>query len=121
MRSRLLFGVTLGLLLAPVTGSADAHGATVPDEPRLDGVTAAEEARVGTIRGRVIDAQSGQPLATAQVVVVAAALPVGVNPYLIATRFGTGQELASNTMTVSTALAAFTTGFWLLVAQWVFV
>ena len=61
------------------------------------------------------------PPLTAQVVVIAAALPVGVNPYLIATRFGTGQELASNTMTVSTALAAITMGFWLFVAQLVFV
>jgi malonate transporter len=60
------------------------------------------------------------PPLTAQIVVVAAALPVGVNPYLIATRFGTGQNLAGNTMTASTALAAFTVTFWLFVAQSVF-
>lgn len=59
------------------------------------------------------------PLA-AQVVVVAAAMPTGVNPYLIASRFGTGQVLASNTMTISTAAAAVTTLFWLGVAQAVF-
>lgn len=62
----------------------------------------------------------GLPPLAAQVLVVAASLPTGVNPYLIATRFGTGQMLASNTMTISTALAALTTGFWLAVAQLVF-
>lgn len=63
---------------------------------------------------------AGLPPLTAQVMVVAASLPTGVNPYLIATRFGTGQMLASNTMTISTALAVLTTGFWLAVAQRVF-
>lgn len=62
----------------------------------------------------------GLPPLTATVMVVAASMPTGVNPYLIATRFGTGQVLASNTMTVSTILAALTTGFWLAVAQRVF-
>lgn len=63
---------------------------------------------------------AGLPPLTAKVVVVAASLPTGVNPYLIASRFGTGQMLASNTMTISTAAAALTTGFWLTVAQAVF-
>jgi malonate transporter len=62
----------------------------------------------------------GLPPLTAQVVVVVAAMPTGVNPYLIASRFGTGQMLASNTMTISTAAAAVTTVFWLAVAQAVF-
>lgn len=62
----------------------------------------------------------GLPPLAAQVLVVAAAMPTGVNPYLIATRFGTGQVLASNTTTISTPLAALTTGFWLAVAQRVF-
>src|SRR5690606_7286705 len=62
----------------------------------------------------------GLPPLTAKVMVAAAAMPTGVNPYLIATRFGTGQVIASNTMTISTALAVLTTGFWLLVAEAVF-
>ncbi|WEX11452.1 AEC family transporter [Chelativorans sp. AA-79] len=57
---------------------------------------------------------------SAKVVVAAASLPIGVNPYLIATRFGTGQALASNSMSISTALAFFTTAFWLAVAEWAF-
>jgi malonate transporter and related proteins len=60
-----------------------------------------------------------QPLA-ATVVVTAAALPAGVNPYLIATRFGTGQALASNVMTVSTLVAAGSSFLWLAVAQRLF-
>lgn len=63
---------------------------------------------------------AGLPPLVAQVAVVAAAMPTGVNPYLIATRFGVGQVLASNTTTISTALAVLTTGFWLTVAQRVF-
>src|SRR5690606_31635173 len=49
---------------------------------------------------------AGLPPLVAMVVVVAASMPTGVNPYLIASRFGTGQVLASNTMTISTLLAA---------------
>jgi predicted permease len=60
------------------------------------------------------------PPLTAKVAVAAAALPSGVNSYLIATQFGTGQALASNQMTIATALAAFTTAFWLTIAVWVF-
>ena len=63
---------------------------------------------------------AGLPPLVATVVVVAASMPTGVNPYLIASRFGTGQVLASNTMTVSTLLAIVTTGFWLALAQSVF-
>jgi hypothetical protein len=62
----------------------------------------------------------GLPPLTAQVTVAAAALPSGVNSYLIAAQFGTGQALASNQMTIATALAAITTAFWLSVAQAVF-
>ncbi|MBS3651822.1 AEC family transporter [Pseudaminobacter sp. 19-2017] len=62
----------------------------------------------------------GLPSLTAKVAVAAAALPSGVNSYLIATQFGTGQALASNQMTIATALAAFTTAFWLTIAVWVF-
>jgi malonate transporter and related proteins len=57
---------------------------------------------------------------SAKVAVVAAALPVGVNPYLIAMRFGTGQALSSNAMSISTACAVATTAFWLAIAEWIF-
>jgi predicted permease len=63
---------------------------------------------------------TGLPAIAATAVVVAAAMPTGVNPYLIATRFGTGQVLATNTMTISTGLAPLTVGLWLAVAQRVF-
>lgn len=62
----------------------------------------------------------GLPPLTAKVAVAAAALPSGVNPYLIASQFRTGQALASNAMTIATALAVVTTSFWLIVAQWAF-
>ncbi len=58
---------------------------------------------------------------TAKVVVAAAALPTGVNAYLIATQFGTGQALASGQMTLATAMAMVTTSFWLAVANAIFV
>jgi predicted permease len=60
------------------------------------------------------------PPLVAKVAVVAAGLPTGVNPYLIASRFGTGQALASNTLTLTTAAAALTTAFWLVVVEAVF-
>ncbi|CAN0652977.1 MULTISPECIES: AEC family transporter [unclassified Nitratireductor] len=62
----------------------------------------------------------GLPAFSAQVAVVAAALPSGVNPYLIASRFGTGQALASNAMTIGTLFAVFTTAFWLSVVHWTY-
>jgi malonate transporter len=62
----------------------------------------------------------GLPPLVAKVAIAAAALPSGVNSYLIASQFGTGQALASNQMTIATALAVFTTAFWLSMAQWVF-
>jgi malonate transporter len=62
----------------------------------------------------------GLPPLTATVAVAAAALPSGVNSYLIATQFGTERALASNQMTIATALAVVTTAFWLTVAQAVF-
>jgi predicted permease len=55
-----------------------------------------------------------QPLALA-VVTMTAASPTGVNAFLIANRFGTGQALASNSMTISTAIAVATTVAWFLV------
>jgi predicted permease len=62
----------------------------------------------------------GLPPQTAKVAVVAAALPSGVNSYLIAVQFGTGQALASNQLTIATAFAVVTTAFWLFVVQHVF-
>jgi predicted permease len=62
----------------------------------------------------------GLPPLTAKVAVVAAALPSGVNPFLIASMFGTGQALASNAMTLATAGAVLTTAFWVFVAQLTF-
>lgn len=59
------------------------------------------------------------PPFVAKIAVAAASLPSGVNPYLVATRFGTGQALASNTMTLATAFAVVSTAFWLAVAQMV--
>ncbi|MCT7375281.1 AEC family transporter [Chelativorans salis] len=63
---------------------------------------------------------TGLPPMSAKVVVAAASLPSGVNPYLIAMRFGTGQALSSNAMSIGTAAAVLTTAFWLSVAEWVF-
>jgi predicted permease len=62
----------------------------------------------------------GLPPFTAKIAVVAAALPAGVNSYLIATRFGTGQALASNSMVMTTAFSALTLTFWVSVATRIF-
>jgi predicted permease len=62
----------------------------------------------------------GLPPLTAKVAVMVAAMPSGVNSYLIAVQFNTGQALASNQMTIATALAALTTTFWLTVVVHVF-
>lgn len=62
----------------------------------------------------------GLPPMTAKVAVAAAALPAGVNSYLIATQFGTGQALASNAMTIGTAAAVLSTALWLAIAQMIF-
>lgn len=62
----------------------------------------------------------GLPELPAKVAVAAASLPTGANPWLIATRFGTGQRLASTSMTISTAIAAVSTGIWLFIADMVF-
>jgi predicted permease len=62
----------------------------------------------------------GLPQLTAKVAVVVAALPSGINSYLIAVQFNTGQALASNQMTIATVCAAVTTALWLAVAGYVF-
>lgn len=63
---------------------------------------------------------AGLPPLAAKVAVVAASMPTGINPYLIATRFGVGRALASNTLTVATAVAVLTSAFWLFVVEAVF-
>ncbi len=55
---------------------------------------------------------SGPAMAAA---VLTAACPTGVNAYLIATRFGTGQAISSNTMLMSTGFGALTTALWVMV------
>lgn len=62
----------------------------------------------------------GLPPLTAKVAVMVAAMPSGVNSYLIAVHFNTGQALASNQMTIATACSALTTAFWLTVVLHVF-
>lgn len=62
----------------------------------------------------------GLPPLPAKVAVAAAGLPSGVNSYLIAMQFGTGQALASNQMTIATACAVVTLAFWLTIATMVF-
>ncbi|MER8368124.1 AEC family transporter [Mesorhizobium sp. M1378] len=62
----------------------------------------------------------GLPPLTAKVAVMVAALPSGINSYLIAVQFNTGQALASNQMTIATACAVVTTAFWLTVVVHVF-
>lgn len=59
----------------------------------------------------------GLPPLTAKVAVMAAALPAGVNPFLIASQFGVGQALASNVTTVATACSALSIALWLIVVQ----
>lgn len=60
------------------------------------------------------------PPLTAKVAVATAALPAGVNSYLIAARFGLGQGLASNAMTIGTAFAVVSAALWLAIAERVF-
>ncbi len=62
----------------------------------------------------------GLPPMTAKVVVTAAALPAGVNSYLLAVQFGTGQGLASSQISIAMACSAVTTGIWLAIAHAVF-
>lgn len=56
----------------------------------------------------------------AHVVIVAAAMPTGINPYLLATRFGTGEAVASNTLLLSTLIGPLTLLFWSFVARALF-
>lgn len=58
------------------------------------------------------------PAVWAKAIVLAAACPTGVNAYLVATRFSTGQALASNSITITTGLAVATVAFWLHAVTW---
>ncbi|MEQ8701862.1 MAG: AEC family transporter [Bauldia litoralis] len=53
-----------------------------------------------------------------KVAVVAAACPTGVNAYLLASRFRTGEALASNTISISTAFAVAIVTLWMTVLEW---
>jgi predicted permease len=59
------------------------------------------------------------PLAVATATLVAAC-PTGVNPFLIAGRFGTGEAIASNVIAISTAAGFISVGIWLAILQWLF-
>jgi predicted permease len=57
------------------------------------------------------------PPVWAKAMVLAAACPTGVNTYLIATRFRTGEALSSNAITLTTVLAVGTVTVWLQVLE----
>jgi predicted permease len=59
------------------------------------------------------------PPVWAKAIVIAAACPTGVNAYLVASRFGTGQALASNAITLTTVLAVVTMSIWLTIVEWI--
>jgi hypothetical protein len=53
----------------------------------------------------------------AKVVVIVAACPSGSNVYVVASRFRTGEALASNTIVLTTALSVVSITFWLAVVE----
>jgi malonate transporter len=57
------------------------------------------------------------PAVWAKVAVIAAACPTGVNAYVVAARFRTGEALSSNAITISTGLAVISTALWLTVVE----
>ncbi len=48
---------------------------------------------------------------------LAGSCPTGVNVFLLSTRLGTGEALASNTLVISTAASVFTVALWLTLLQ----
>ncbi len=54
----------------------------------------------------------------AKALVIGAACPTGVNAWLVAARFRTGEAIASNVITLTTAAAAVTVTVWLHVVEW---
>jgi predicted permease len=59
----------------------------------------------------------GLPPVGVAALTLTAACPTGVNAYLIASRLGTGQALASNTVLISTAAGVATVSLWLALLQ----
>ena len=53
----------------------------------------------------------------AKAIVIAAACPTGVNAFLVATRFGTSQALASAAITLTTGLAVVSVAAWLTLVE----
>ncbi len=58
------------------------------------------------------------PSLWARALVVGAACPTGVNAWLAAARFRTGEAIASNAITLSTAAAVVTVTVWLHIVEW---
>ena len=58
------------------------------------------------------------PPVWAKALVICAACPTGVNAWLVAARFRTGQGLASNVLTLGTAMSAVTVALWLHAVEW---
>ena len=58
------------------------------------------------------------PPVWAKSLVIAAACPTGVNAWVVASRFKTGQALASNTITISTAAAVLSVAVWLHLVEY---
>jgi predicted permease len=54
----------------------------------------------------------------AKSLVIAAACPTGVNAWAVAARFRTGQALASNAITITTAAAVVSVAVWLHIVEW---
>ena len=59
----------------------------------------------------------GLPPLGIAVVTLIAACPTGVNAFLIASRLGTGEALASNTLLISTAAGVVTVSLWLVAVK----
>ena len=58
------------------------------------------------------------PPVWARALVIGAACPTGVNAWLAAARFRTGEAIASNVITLTTAGAVVTVALWLHVVEW---
>jgi predicted permease len=58
------------------------------------------------------------PPVWAKALVIGAACPTGVNAWLVAARFRTGEALASNAISLTTAAAAVTVTLWLHAVEW---
>ena len=58
------------------------------------------------------------PPVWAKALVIGAACPTGVNAWLIAARFRTGEVIASSAITLTTAAATVTVAVWLHVVEW---